>query len=125
MPPSAGCHPHGTARRARLWSIGSYFAVRKVAARKSYSVRFYNAAWGPSTQLPTTINGRVSFGLNDMFTDPYFRRNDTGGEGGDKATATLVYKGKTVKTRKDRGWEPEMTTLDYTDVTIYRAYGIA
>ncbi|RSM36612.1 hypothetical protein DMB66_60025, partial [Actinoplanes sp. ATCC 53533] len=30
-----------------------------------------------------------------------------------KATATLVYKGKTVKTKKDRGWEPEMTVLDY------------
>ncbi|MEU4221574.1 hypothetical protein [Actinoplanes sp. NPDC026623] len=95
------------------WNIGTYFAERKVAAGKSYSVRFHNAAWGPGTQIPTTIHGRVSFMMNEMFTDPYFTRNDTGGEGGDRATATLVYKGKTVKTTRDRGWEPEMTVLEY------------
>jgi hypothetical protein len=102
-----------TTKNGETWNIGSYFAERKIAAGKTYAVRFYNAAWGPSTQLPTTLYGRVSFRMNEMFTDPYFTRNDTGGEGGDKATATLVYKGKTVKTKKDRGWEPDMTVLDY------------
>ncbi|MEU8230055.1 hypothetical protein AB0C12_10670 [Actinoplanes sp. NPDC048967] len=100
-------------RNGETWNIGSYFAERKVAGGKSSTVRFYNAAWGPSTQLPTTLYGRVSFRLNEMFTDPAFTRNDTGGEGGDKATATLSFKGKTVKTKKDRGWEPDMTVLDY------------
>jgi len=103
-----------TTKDNQAWNIGSYFAERKVAAGKSYSVRFHNAAWGPSTQLPTILNGRVSFMMNDMFTDPYFTRNDTGGEGGDKATATLIYKGKTVKTKKDRGWESDMTVFSYT-----------
>ncbi|GAA3345493.1 hypothetical protein GCM10020358_52800 [Amorphoplanes nipponensis] len=100
-----------TTKDNQTWNIGSYFAERKIVAGKSSSVRFYNAAWGPGPQLPITIRGRVMFGLNDMFTDPGFLRD--GSEGGDKARATLTYKGKTVKTARDRGWEPEGTTLTY------------
>ncbi|MGW4942216.1 hypothetical protein ACWEOZ_11585 [Actinoplanes sp. NPDC004185] len=102
-----------TTKNGESWNIGSYFAERKIAAGKSSTVRFYHAAWGPSAQLPATLYGRINFPMNDMFTDPAFTGNDTGGEGGDKATATLSFKGKTVKTKKDRGWEPDMTVLYY------------
>ncbi|GAB2586284.1 hypothetical protein Aab01nite_51770 [Paractinoplanes abujensis] len=100
-------------KTGETWNIGSYFAQRKVAAGKSYGLNFFNSAWGPSAQLPVTIRGRISFGLNEMFADPGFPR-DGSVEGGDKAVATLDFGGKRVAGKQDKGWEPEMTYLYYT-----------
>ena len=100
-------------KSGEMWNIGSYFANRTVSAGKSYNLSFFNATWGPGAQLPTTIRGQLSFGLNDMFSDPAFPR-DGSVEGGDKALATLQYGGKTVAAKQDKGWEPEMTGLYYT-----------
>lgn len=94
------------------WDIGSYFVNRKVAAGKSYSVRFYAGAWGPGAELPTISNGTISYGINNGFEDPAYP--GTGSvEGGDKATGTLTFQGKTVKTKKDTGWMPEPLALSY------------
>ena len=93
------------------WNIGGIFAPRQVAAGKSYDLRFFRAAWGPAAVLPVVLNGRISYSLNNMFADPGFPRQSV--EGGDKATATLTFRGKTVKTVKDRGWEPGEKYLNY------------
>ncbi|MEU4419066.1 hypothetical protein AB0F81_00420 [Actinoplanes sp. NPDC024001] len=79
---------------------GGWSTKLQAAAGKSYRVRFYNAAWGPSTQLPAVLYGRISFLLDDMFQDPLL---PPGGEGNSRATATLKFRGKTVKTKKDNG----------------------
>ncbi|MBM2617504.1 hypothetical protein JIG36_18265 [Actinoplanes sp. LDG1-06] len=100
-------------KTGETWNIGSYFAKRTVSAGKSYGVTFFNSVWGPSAQLPVTVNGRISFGLNEMFADPGFPR-DGSVEGGDKALATLQFGGKTVAGKQDKGWEPEPTYLEYT-----------
>ncbi len=92
--------------------IGNYFAPRQVAAGKSYNLRFFHAAWGPAAVLPALRDGRLSYSLNNMFADPNFPQQSV--EGGDKATATLTFRGKTVKTVKDRGWEPGEKYLNYT-----------
>ncbi|MFU8854512.1 hypothetical protein ACNAW0_26555 [Micromonospora sp. SL1-18] len=94
------------------WNIGGFYAPRQVAAGTSYNLRFFRAAWGPAAVLPVLHNGRISYSLNNMFADPGFPRQSV--EGGDKATATLTFRGKTVKTVKDRGWEPEEKVLNYT-----------
>ncbi|PMR57555.1 hypothetical protein C1A38_29315 [Verrucosispora sp. ts21] len=91
---------------------GGYMVSRKVVAGKSHTLNFFRAAWGPSARLPIVINGRISYLLNSMFADPGFPRDDNV-EGGDKATATLTFGGKTVKTKKDKGWEPGDTFLEY------------
>ncbi|GIJ80026.1 hypothetical protein SAMN05443287_11727 [Micromonospora phaseoli] len=91
--------------------VGGYMVPRTVVAGKSYTLNFFRSAWGPSTRLPMVLNGRISYSLNDMFADPGFPRDSV--EGGDKATATLTFGGKTVKTKKDKGWEPYFTTLEY------------
>ena len=95
------------------WDIGGYMTTRKVVAGKSYSVRFYGAAWGPGALLPYVSNGAISYDLNDGFEDPAYPGSGGSVEGGDKATATLTFKGKTVKTKKDTGWMPETTFLSY------------
>jgi hypothetical protein len=95
------------------WNIGSYFAKRTVAAGKSYNLSFFNSAWGPSSHLPATIRGYLSFGLNDMFADPAFPGAGSV-EGGDKASAALYFNGKAVAVKQDKGWEPEMTYMYYT-----------
>lgn len=92
--------------------IGGFFTKHKFAAGKAYGVPFYNAAWGPGTMLPVTLNGRLWFGLDSMFMDPVFP--DAGGEGGDKGTATLTLGGKTVAVKKDPGWVSEAPMLVYT-----------
>jgi hypothetical protein len=94
------------------YDIGGYDKNLKVAAGKSYSARFYAAAWGPGQMLPYIEDGDLSFGINDGFEDPAYP-NRGSVEGGDKATATLQFKGKTVKTTKDTGWEPEEMSLSY------------
>ncbi|MEU3457823.1 hypothetical protein ABZ671_30160 [Micromonospora sp. NPDC006766] len=91
--------------------VGGFFAPRQVATGKSYNLRFFQAAWGPATLVPMLCDGRLSYSLNNMFADPGFPRQSV--EGGDKATATLTFRGKTVKTVKDRGWEPEEKYLNY------------
>jgi hypothetical protein len=95
------------------WDIGSYFTTRKVAAGKSYGIRFYGAAWGPGPLLPYVADGTMSFNMNDGFEDPAFPDGRGSVEGGDKATATLKLNGKTVKTTKDTGWMPGPTDLQY------------
>lgn len=85
--------------------INHFTAKRTVAAGKSYLVRFHGAGWGPSTQLPTTIRGRIDFALDEMFEDPAFNSPHYGGEAGYKATATLKLGGKVVKTKKSGGQE--------------------
>jgi hypothetical protein len=95
------------------WDIGGYMTTRKVAAGKSYSVRFYAGAWGPGQVLPYVSNGTVSFNLNDGFEDPGYPGSGGSVEGGDKATATLKFRGKTVKTKKDTGWMSDTTFLNY------------
>ncbi len=92
-------------------SLGGYMVSRKVVAGNSYTLNFFRSAWGPSTRLPVVLNGRLSYSLNGMFADPGFPRFNV--EGGDKATATLTFGGKTVKTTRDKGWEPEETYLEY------------
>ncbi|WP_431728019.1 hypothetical protein [Verrucosispora sp. TAA-831] len=91
--------------------VGGFLVPRTVSAGESYTLRFFRSAWGPSTRLPQVNYGWLSYVLNDMFADPGFPRDSV--EGGDKATATLKFGGKTVKTKKDRGWESEMTSLEY------------
>lgn len=93
--------------------IGGYMTTRKVAAGKQYSVRFYAGSWGPGATLPYVANGTLSFNMNDGFEDPGYPDGGGSVEGGDKATATLKFRGKTVKTVKDTGWMPEVTFLDY------------
>ncbi|MDY7089757.1 MAG: hypothetical protein SYR96_32210 [Actinomycetota bacterium] len=100
-------------KSGETWNIGGYFAKRTVKAGKSYNLNFFNSVWGPSSQLPVTIRGRIMFGLNEMFTDPAFP-HDGSVEGGDKAVATLTYGGKKVAGKQDKGWEPESTELYYT-----------
>lgn len=95
------------------WDIGGYMTTRKVAAGKAYSVRFYAGAWGPGALLPYVGGGTISFNLNDGFEDPAYPGSGGSVEGGDKATATLKFKGKTVKTKKDTGWMSETTELNY------------
>ncbi|MEU4239647.1 hypothetical protein [Actinoplanes sp. NPDC026619] len=95
------------------WDIGGYMTTRTVAAGKSYALRFYGAAWGPGSLLPSMSNGYLSYNLNDGFEDPDYPGRGSSVEGGDKATATLKFGGKTVKTKKDTGWMPEMTYLSY------------
>jgi hypothetical protein len=103
-----------TARKTgESWDIGGYMTTRKVAAGKAYSVRFYAGAWGPGAMLPDVSNGTISYDLNDGFEDPAYPGSGGSVEGGDKATATLKFGGKTVKTRKDTGWMPETTFLSY------------
>ncbi|MEV6598891.1 hypothetical protein AB0M36_18830 [Actinoplanes sp. NPDC051346] len=101
----------GAGRNGQSPSIGHHTAKRKIAAGKGTTVRFHNAVWGPGSELPGIRNGWMQFMMNEMFNDPYFPTGSS--EGGDKATATVSFKGKTVKTKKDRGWEPEMTVLEY------------
>ncbi|MER5458099.1 hypothetical protein ABT008_25330 [Micromonospora sp. NPDC002389] len=106
-----GVHAYTEAKDGSAPVVGHYFAPRTVSAGKSYTLRFFRSAWGPSTWLPQLTNGWLSYSLNDMFADPGFPRRSV--EGGDKATATLKFGGKTVKTKKDRGWEPYFTSLEY------------
>jgi hypothetical protein len=94
------------------YDIGGYSAIRKVAAGKSYNVRFYAAAWGPGSLLPYVSDGTITYGMNDGFEDPAYP-GEWSVEGGDKATATLGFQGKTVKTTKDTGWMPDATYLTY------------
>ncbi|GIJ29614.1 hypothetical protein Vqi01_47760 [Micromonospora qiuiae] len=101
----------GSAKDGSSYNIGGYTATRTVAAGKSYNLNFFRSAWGPSTRLPVVLNGRISYSLNDMFADPGFPRDSA--EVGDKATATLTFGGKTVKTVKDKGWDPHGTILEY------------
>ena len=100
-------------KSGQTYNIGGYFATRTVSAGKSYQLNFFNSAWGPSAQLPVTIRGRIMFGLNEMFADPGYPR-DGSVEGGDKALATLQFGGKTVTTKQDKGWEPDLTHMYYT-----------
>ena len=95
------------------WDIGGYMTTRKVAAGKSYSVRFYAAAWGPGPLLPDVSNGTISYNMNDGFEDPAYPGSGSSVEGGDTATATLKFAGKTVKTKKDTGWMSDTTFLSY------------
>jgi len=95
------------------YDIGGYMTDRKVAAGKSYSIRFYAAAWGPGRLLPYVSNGEISYDMNDGFEDPAYPGSGSSVEGGDKATATLKFNGKTVATKKDTGWMPETTFLSY------------
>jgi hypothetical protein len=95
------------------WDIGGYMTTRKVVAGKSYGIRFYAAAWGPGAMLPYLSNGTISYDMNDGFEDPAYPANGGSVEGGDKATATVKFKGKTVKTKKDTGWMSETTFLSY------------
>jgi hypothetical protein len=95
------------------WDIGGYMLTRKVAAGKSSSLRFYAAAWGPGPVLPSVSNGTLWYGLNDGFNDPAYPSSYGSIEGGDKATATLKFKGKTVKTTKDTGWMSTETDMSY------------
>jgi hypothetical protein len=95
------------------YDIGGYMTDRKVAAGKSSSVRFYAAGWGPGPLLPYVSFGTLSFDMNDGFEDPAYPGRDSSVEGGDKATATLKFKGKTVKTKKDTGWMSDTTFLSY------------
>lgn len=89
--------------------INDFTAKRTIAASKSYFVRFHGAGWGPSTELPVTIRGRISFYLEEMFEDPAFNSPHYGGEAGYKATATLKLGGKVVKTKKGvRGQESSL-----------------
>ncbi|QKW16800.1 hypothetical protein [Verrucosispora sp. NA02020] len=104
-------HARAEAKDGSAPVVGSYLVPRTVSAGKSQTVRFFRSAWGPSTRLPQVNYGWLSYSLNDMFADPGFPRDSV--EGGDKATATLKFGGKTVKTKKDRGWESEMTSLEY------------
>ncbi|QOC89788.1 hypothetical protein [Micromonospora craniellae] len=106
-----GVHAYTEAKDGTAPVVGHYFVPRTVSAGKSYTLRFFRSAWGPSTRLPQVNHGWLSYVLNDMFADPGFPRDSV--EGGDKATATLKFGGKTVKTKKDRGWESEMTSLEY------------
>jgi hypothetical protein len=99
-------------RTGESWDIGGYFANRKVVAGKSYSVHFYASAWGPGAELPQIYNGRISYGINNGFEDPSYPGAGSV-EGGDKATATLTFKGKTVKTKKDTGWMSGPLELSY------------
>ncbi|MEU8260054.1 hypothetical protein AB0C02_05465 [Micromonospora sp. NPDC048999] len=91
--------------------IGGMSAPRQVAAGKTYNLRYVQAAWGPAAVVPQLNGGWISYSLNNMFADPGFPQHSA--EGGDKATATLTFRGKTVKTVKDRGWEPTEKYLDY------------
>jgi hypothetical protein len=95
------------------YDIGGYFATRKVAAGKSYSVKFYASAWGPGALLPYVSNGTISYNMNDGFEDPGYPASGGSVEGGDKATATLKFQGKTVKSKKDTGWMSSTTFLSY------------
>jgi hypothetical protein len=95
------------------WDIGGYMTTRKIAAGKSYNVRFYAAAWGPGAMLPYVADGTLMYLMNDGFEDPAYPGDGLNVEGGDKATATLTFKGKTVKTKKDTGWMPDITFLSY------------
>ncbi|WP_189048867.1 hypothetical protein [Micromonospora sonchi] len=104
-------HSSGTAKDGSSPFIGHYYSPRKIVAGKSYSLNFFRSAWGPSAYVPATVYGRINYPLNEMFADPGYPRGNV--EGGDKATATLTFGGKTVKTVKDRGWEPESTDLSY------------
>ncbi|WP_433530429.1 hypothetical protein ACQPYA_30490 [Micromonospora sp. CA-263727] len=92
-------------------NVGGYMVSRKIVAGKSYDLHFFRSAWGPSAQLPVVLGGRISYSLNGMFADPGFPRYNV--EGGDKATATLTFGGKTVKTVRDKGWEPNEKYLEY------------
>jgi len=100
-------------KTGQSWDIGGYSAIRKVAAGKSYGVRFYAAGWGPGRVLPLISNGTISYDMNDGFEDPAHSDLMFSVEGGDKATATLRFNGKTVKTKRDTGWMPEGTFLSY------------
>jgi hypothetical protein len=100
----------GVTKSGESWVLGSWFAPRQVAAGKTIGIRYFGASWGPGTTLPLVLNGRVWFTMDGMFVDP---AHGSGGEGGDKVVATLTYRGKVVKTKRDRGWEPEMTALVY------------
>ncbi|WP_127498955.1 hypothetical protein [Actinoplanes solisilvae] len=104
---------YAASKNGQTWNIGGYMPNRTVAAGKSYLLRFYNGAWGPSEQVPATLNGRVSFNLNEMFADPHYGRDGYNVEGGDKAVATLNFGGKVVAVKKDNGWEPDMSYLEY------------
>ncbi|PZG00819.1 hypothetical protein C1I93_01520 [Micromonospora endophytica] len=101
----------GTAKDGSSYGLGGLTATRKVVAGKSYGLNFYRSAWGPSARLPVVLNGRISYLLEEMFADPGFPMKNA--EGGDKATATLSFGGKIVKTVKDKGWEPYGKELEY------------
>ncbi|GGN35008.1 hypothetical protein FHR83_005891 [Actinoplanes campanulatus] len=96
---------YGHANNGEGSYLSSFYAERKVAAKKSYFVRFYGATWGPGVILPMIVRGEVFYGLDNMFEDPAF--NDVvgswGSEAGEKAKATLKFGDKTVKTALDRG----------------------
>ncbi|MEU8259828.1 hypothetical protein AB0C02_04295 [Micromonospora sp. NPDC048999] len=93
------------------WIIGNLSAPRQVAAGKSYNLRFIQSAWGPAAELPVLLNGRLSYPLNQMFADHNFTQWNV--EAGDEATGTLTFRGKTVKTLKERGREPGEKSLNY------------
>jgi hypothetical protein len=100
-------------KTGETWDIGGYMTTRKVAAGKSYGIRFYGATWGPGKLLPYLADGTITFNMNDGFEDPALSSGYGSLEGGDKATATLKFNGKTVKTKKDTGWMPETTFMSY------------
>ncbi|PZG18705.1 hypothetical protein C1I95_13095 [Micromonospora craterilacus] len=106
-----GVHSSSDTKDGSTRVVGHYFVPRTVAAGKSYNLNFFRSAWGPSTRLPIILNGQMSYSLNGMFADPGFPTRSV--EGGDKATATLTFGGKTVKTVKDKGWEPDEKYLSY------------
>ena len=93
--------------------IGGYSTVRKVAAGKSYGIRFYGATWGPGRSLPYIAGGTLTYTMNDGFEDPALPDGYGSVEGGDKATAALKFNGKTVKIKKDTGWMPTETYISY------------
>ncbi|MDR6324665.1 hypothetical protein [Actinoplanes couchii] len=103
------------AKNGQTWAIGGYTTTRTVAAGKSYFVRYFGAAWGPGFHVPMTYQGRISYPLDDMFTDPAFSglNGNYGGAAGDKSKATLKFGGKVVKTAYDKGFGQDGPSLEY------------
>lgn len=102
-------------KTGETWNIGGLWAQRTVAAGKSYAVRFFSSTWGPGFYLPMTYQGRIIYPLDDMFADPGFNQlnGNTGSGAGDKAKATLKFRGKVVKTAYDKGFGQYMPQLEY------------
>ncbi|GLY05079.1 MULTISPECIES: hypothetical protein [Actinoplanes] len=95
-------------------TVAAESANRTVSGGKIYGLRFYGAGWGPGSTLPHVISGRINYPIGEMFEDPAFATGGYAYAVGEKATAKLVFGGKTVKTAKDKGWTNEAVYLGYT-----------
>jgi hypothetical protein len=83
--------------------IGFDWRTLKVAAGKSYTHSFFNAAWGPGRNLPNMYGKYLRFETSLMFTDP---ANDEYSEASERSLVTLYDgAGKVVKSQWRTDWE--------------------